>query len=700
MPKNVLKYEQNHLNKTVTPLKKKQIDLQKELDSLVNQYNLGIKKVATDSLSLDEKMEDLGNLNKMMKSQEYRYKKDVLLKRLSDQINKPYFAKIKFKEKEHADLNSYYIGKYAHYDDNKKYHVIDWRSPLASIYYNNNEPTKNVSYTVNAYGTNKTFTGNLESRVNFDIDNSTILAIYDNSLRIDLLKLRISQKSGGKLTDIVETIQKTQNEVIRANPNSVCVVQGTAGSGKTTIAVHRLSYILYTNKDTMKESDTLLISSSKVLLNYVSSTLPELDVIKIDRFTLSDLFSQALIDSGFVTYKNSILSTKTKKGRVLNSWDFLNFLNKKVNTLKLSIIEDLEIEKFYDYLNLQSYFSRSYATPIFETLNYMLENLVNKHYILKKELKSGNFTVEKEVNMLQDALLEIRKTLRKNSLKKIYKNVLTEFYALNNIDLKVNTNYYDTDDFSVLYILGKLLFGSNYKNKVYKQIIIDEAQDLGILNFMAIKMLGEKSGFTILGDLNQNINNFGTIKEWEEIEPIFVKENINFFDIPVSYRTTKQVIKLAKSILQNFVQNKHLPEAFEREGEEPEFKKFNSKKEILNKIAAEVINKRKNGDLKAIGIIECDKKDFYATSTFLKDKIKDLEVVYNQFENFTDSATYLINPNLVKGLEFDTVYIIDPNSAIYKSTVTNSKRLFVLVTRAINTLKIYYANPLSKLLLQ
>lgn len=676
---NILNKEQQHLNLTVNPLrlKKKQIEqelveVQKRLDELLIQLSH-----ASDH---DERSEIRGEMNGMLKSQMIEYKRNVLLKRFDHQINNPYFAKITF-----AGEN-FYIGKFANISTDPKYNIIDWRAPIASLYYNYTKPTADASYTIETDRGVTTNTGNFSERINFDIEKSKILAIYDNSLRVDLLKLRIKEKSGGKLTDIIETIQKTQNQIIRAKPNRVCIVQGTAGSGKTTIAIHRLSYILYTHQD-IKEKNTLLFSSSNVLINYVASTLPELDVMQVDTFTLEKYLQEILLYNN-VKLAFDKLENKDENSNTLNTWNFLNFLNNYVNKRKAEILQDLQEQTFYNDLGLYTYFTRTINKPIFENINNIYSNVKYRHFSLQQELKRGNFTVQDKLYDHEDAL-EYFKILYKNfNPINEYKNLLTEYSLENNIKITYNKN--NVDHLSAIFLLTMFLYGLNLKNKLYKQIIIDEAQDLGILNYFAVKQITLTNGFTILGDLNQATWGIGTITAWQDLNEIFGEDNIDFFDIKVSYRTTEQVIKLATKVLSNFPQIKHLPKAFERQGEEPKFKKFESRQKIIEQIIKEIKAKRKAGDIRAVGIIEPSEKDFEKTKEQLTNSFKDLKWVKDTFEDFNETGVYLIKERLVKGLEFDTVYVIDPSEKFIPYTVTGAKRMFVMVSRAINNLNIFY----------
>jgi DNA helicase-2/ATP-dependent DNA helicase PcrA len=686
---SLIKKQQKHLQTTVEPIRHKLKQTQQELKEIESELKR-LNEALAKEVDRNERGEIIGQIKGLIKSQNAYYKRDTLIPRLKSQVNNPYFAKILFKATDDNDFHSYHIGRFVHFAKKEQYRIIDWRSPIASLYYNYNEPTYNAEYEVSLQDREPfTVKGQISERVNFDIEMGKVLAIYDNSLRVDLLKLRIKEKAGGRLTDIVETIQITQNKIIRAKPNRVCIVQGTAGSGKTTIAIHRLSYMLYTYKDTIKENNTMLFSSSKVLINYVASTLPELDVMSIDTNTLEDYLIDILKYNEFELPKSFTIEPKNNQSNFLNNWDFINFIDKYANKRKTEILSDIQDQFFYEDLKLKTYFTRNVNNPLFETLQTINSNLKYRHYSLNEELNKGNFTVEDKVYDHEDALDYLKHLFKDFSLLNEYRNLLTEYSLETKNDVTLPKNKITVDHLSGLFLLGSLLYGMNLKNKLYKQIIVDEAQDMGVLNYFVIKHLGIGDGYTILGDLNQATGGLGTIKSWDELNKIFGKHSIDFFEIKVSYRTTKQLIEYAKNVLKKFSEIKHLPQAFEREGSDPVVKNFSNKKDLINEVSKIIKTKRKTGDIRAVGIIEPDEDGFENTLTQLKKNGVKAKWVKENFEDFSESGTYLIKEKLVKGLEFDTVFVIDPNQNLIPYNVTGAKRMFVCLTRAINNLYVF-----------
>jgi len=255
----------------------------------------------------------------------------------------------------------------------------------------------------------------------------------------------------------------------------------------------------------------------------------------------------------------------------------------------------------------------------------------------------------------------------------------------------------DIDELSIMYLLVDNLYGLDQTK--YKQVIVDEGQDLSLINYVAIKNLSEGLGITILGDLNQSTEDEMGLKDWQDLEEIFAKESITYHEIKISYRTTKQIIELAKSILQKFPAFKHLPEPFRREGEIPKIINFKNKIDLLTQISKDIESINSDNHQRSIGIIEPDQNQMDDTAHLLKSLNIDYIMVDEMFEDFNSAGIYLIPQSLVKGLEFDTVFLIDPNEKIFPKTPIGAKKLFVSCTRSINRLFIYGILKTNSLLL-
>ena len=700
MNSQVLKIETNRLSQTLRLLTSVFNSLKNEVGDLYKSYEEGLKDVAKE-LKRDDAVSAMSQLNKMMASKGY-INKIRYLQRLKSQLPNPYFAKIVFSPKSQNNTNSYYLGRFSFIPQDKTYtdfQITDWRSPIASIYYNYPGPAKEVSYMVPVnermpYIMTEALKiiGELKLRRNIDIEDQKIIGIYDNNLKVDLLSMALEQRSGGALEDIVETIQEIQNEIIRSNPDKVCLVQGTAGSGKTTVAIHRISYLFYTYPKEIKEKNTLLLTTSKVLVNYVAKTLPELEVYELTRDTLLDYLRKLLNSKGVALHLENTQSKRNDNFLQKNTFEFIKKLEKYTDNYENKIINYLQKQEYSGLLNIKSYIEKSRNLPFFERIENLIEDFKADIEVYKIKENRGDITIENICKQTKKALSELSK------LKKHFNPVKEYWTFLEQQNIKYRDKI-DIDDISGIYYLYYLLTGSTpLDGGKYAHIVVDEAQDLGILNYTVLRCLGTGSGFTILGDLNQATGDEAGIKHWEELNTVFGKENIDFYKIKVSYRTTKQIMIFARKILEKFSDFRYLPEPFHREGPLPVIKNFKDKAALLDTVVETIKALRKGGDNKSIGIVEIDPAKFEETKSYSKNEGLKYFIVDRDFENFTKTGVFLIPEGNVKGLEFDTVFVLNPNKNLYPNTAMSAKRLFVLCTRAINNLYIYHLGNLSELL--
>lgn len=684
--------ENKHLNHVLELLKDEYSSLQADVKQIENEYAAQLKE-ASETARQDDAVEIIKAANKMMDHRDYVFKRD-LIERMASQINTPYFARIDFTMSDTKSKMVIYIGKHSFLPKDLNYRISDWRAPVSSLYYNYQEPQQNVKYEFDVplkYQPwkidHKVIRGDLNLRRNIDIAFQKITGIYDNNLRVDLLSEAIKHKTGGILEDIVKTIQAGQNEIIRASPYRVNIIQGTAGSGKTTVAIHRISYLFYTFKDEIREDNTLLISSSKVLVNYVSKTLPELEIYSLTRNTLAGLIIE-IFKSNKLDFSEANF-TKKRNG----NWDEkIAIIQEKIKNFseeyKLKIHNELKVKSYYKELNIERQIQRMESRPVFYQLKSINDDIKNEISELNEGFGKGNLIISRKIDDLVLASKEIDKLL--SGFKPI--EIYNQFIGLKKFD-KRNI---DIDELSIMYILTDKLFGLDQIR--YKQIIVDEGQDLSLINYLAVKNMSENNGLTILGDLNQATDDELSIKNWETLSEIFVKDNITYHEIKISYRTTKQIINLARSILEKFPRFRHLPEPFRREGETPLLKNFETKIDLLCEIAKQIKELQKEGRPKSIGIIEPTQNEIDNTAHILKSLDIKYISVDEKFDDFESSGVYLVPQVLVKGLEFDTVFIVDPNERTYPNTEQGAKRLFVACTRPINRLFIYGIKTTNRLL--
>ena len=205
------------------------------------------------------------------------------LRRAEQARKKPYFGRIDFRDKKLKKDEVYYIGRSVIADNPAEPEVIDWRAPIASVYYD--AALGDVSYSVKGEGK---YDITLSRKRTYEIENDELKDFYDSDVvaNDELLTKYLARNKKAVLGEIIATIQQEQNEVIRKKPQHNMIVQGAAGSGKTTVAMHRISYILYNYEQEFAPEDFYIVGSNQVLLNYITGVLPELNVYGVSQMTM------------------------------------------------------------------------------------------------------------------------------------------------------------------------------------------------------------------------------------------------------------------------------------------------------------------------------------------------------------------------------------------------------------------------------
>ncbi len=216
---------------------------------------------------------------------------NLKLRNLIAAKSKPYFAKIDFLEAEKESSEKLYIGKMALIrEEDQELIIVDWRAPVANLYYE--ERLGDASYK-SPEGSVK---GQLQLKRQFSINDGKLEQMFDIDITTndEFLQASLGSSADSRLKEIVSTIQAEQNQVIRADMWTPLIVQGAAGGGKTTIALHRIAYLIYTHEKTFKPENFMIIAPNKLFLNYISEVLPELGVEKTKQTTFEDFAVQII----------------------------------------------------------------------------------------------------------------------------------------------------------------------------------------------------------------------------------------------------------------------------------------------------------------------------------------------------------------------------------------------------------------------
>ena len=453
---------------------------------------------------------------------------------------KPYFGRIDFSDALGKQEESYYIGRVGIARQTKEPAVIDWRTPVASVYYEN--AMGRGTYTVSAEGT---FEIDLKRKRSYEIESDRLVDFYDLDVvaNDELLTKYLSKNKTEVLGEIIATIQKEQNRIIRRSPKTNMIVQGVAGSGKTTVAMHRISYILYNYEKDFKPEDFYIIGSNRILLNYITSVLPELDVYGVRQMTMEQLFIRLLYeDWDGARYSYHSLNKNDDRNCVKGGGKWFRELERFCNDYEESQIS-------HDEVYMEKTGNLLLGRVLIDT--YLKENplmsMQSKCLMLNEILysKYENEILGKHVSFTPEEKKELEKKYRtyygrddwKGSIYEVYHSFLTK-QAGNGYDIDIPENSFDVYDLAALaYIYKRIKEIDPVREATH--VVIDEAQDFGMMAYCCLHYCMRGCTYTIMGDTSQNIHFQYGLNDWDELRKLVLSGPYDKFGLlRKSYRNT------------------------------------------------------------------------------------------------------------------------------------------------------------------
>ena len=627
---------------------------------------------------------------------------------LEKMIKSPYFARIDFKFDDEDEFEKIYIGRSSlRKNSYQEMYVYDWRSPIASVFYR--------------FMTGEAFydapcgrvTGELNLKRQYQIKNGILEYFFDSDVQIvdEFLRQLLSQNTTAKMKAIVETIQHEQDVVIRDMENDLLMVQGVAGSGKTSIALHRAAYLMYQGLQTkLSANNIMIISPNSIFEQYISNVLPELGEDNVISSVFEDILSELLngrkIQSRNDFLENLIVNSKYKEIS-RNSIEFKtsSFFREILDQFLIDIPRQwIEFEDVYYegkcVVSGQILKDKILGRP--ETpLGIKLEQL--EDYILEQIFGTGKGRGHKEEkNLIKQ---EIQKFI-KIDIVELYKILFSNeayFYSLlqnsnpsqniKNIwkytkeNLEADSLYYD-DAIAIAYLYLKIYGTNKYKN--IKQVVIDEAQDYYPLQYEIFNLVFSNAKFTILGDMKQTLAKKEDISFYEQIQKILNKKKSSLIMLDKSFRCTNEILNFSLKFIEQSSQIK----SFNRNGDSPKVYIADNSEIFIDEIVKEIKLCQEKGFQSICLICKTEKN-----STYLFNKIKhklDIQLIKNG--SVSDlQGVFILPVYMSKGLEFDTVLICDADSQNYHDE-DDKNLLYVACTRALHKLSLFCENEVSPLI--
>jgi DNA helicase II / ATP-dependent DNA helicase PcrA len=602
-------------------------------------------------------------------------------KRLQKLLQSPWFGRLDFSEIGNDQRVPVYIGVHAYFDEIQKANLIhDWRAPISTLFYDFE----------NGPALYETPGGMIEGAIllkrQYRIRNGKMEYMLESSLNIhdDVLQKELSKSSDDKMNHIVATIQRNQNAIIRNESSRELIIQGVAGSGKTSIALHRIAFLLYRFRNEISSPDILIISPNKVFADYISNVLPELGEEKIPEMGIEEL-ADGLLDGkyrfqSFFEQVSTLLEKKDEaykeRIRFKSSTRFMNKLNEYLSFIENNYFkgEDIIIKRYpipASYISEK--FSSYHRLPLFSRFNKIAEDIERDLLFYNQYEISGT-----ERN---DIRKRVAGMFKMTNLRAVYKDFYDWMEVPEMMKMAPKTTYEYADVFPLIYLKIKLE-GLKLYSKV-KHLLVDEMQDYSPVQYAVLSrvFLCKK---TILGDASQAVNSFSSSTS-DDILKVFPGAQV--MKLNKSYRSTFEIASFGKTIIPN-----DELEVMERHGRAPSFHLFKNESDELKFLKNRIPGFKKSG-YHSMGIICKTQKQAAHLYADLAESYPETVLLTEESAAFS-AGIIICSVFMSKGLEFDHVIVPGADSKNYREE-NDRYLLYIACTRAMHELDLSYVKQKS-----
>ena len=677
----ILEVAQKNLERT----EKRQAGLSEQLKEMLESFDVN-----------DKEMQALWNNTESLFQES---KREILRSRKASK--KPYFGRIDFTGAGLTEPESYYVGRAGISLDGVEPLVIDWRAPIASVYYENALGTCTYEVKDTVENETKVHEIDLFRKRTYEIADDKLVDFFDSDVvaNDELLTKCLAKSKKAVLGEIIGTIQKEQNAIIRKSPRTNLIVQGVAGSGKTTVAMHRISYILY-NYEQFRPVDFYIVGSNRILLNYITGVLPELDVYGVSQMTMEQLLARLLYED-WDDKKYRIVATDPNDKEAYRKGESAWFhkLEAFCEEYEAKVIptESVVIEKngtvLLEKKSIENYRKSNPQLSVQAKINALNEWLLGK---LENELtgKSISYTPEEKKELNRNCKVHFGRDEWKGSLFELYEEFL-EGQRKCGSKIFVEQGKYDVYDLAALAYLYKRIKEIDPIREA-SHVIIDEAQDFGMMIYATLAYCLRGCTYTIMGDVSQNIRYGYGLNDWEELRKLILTGDYdNFGILKKSYRNTVEISEFATEILRHGSFSIYPAEPILRHGNPVKLSAYDTEEE-MNRAMANIIENWKKEGHGTIAVICADEKEAADVTRMLG---KEMTLADNNPETAVfDEGVMVLPVEYTKGLEFDAVLLYHPSKAHYPSEDQYVKLLYVAATRALHELAVVHLHDLTELI--
>ncbi len=706
--------EERYLRETLRVIQRNVQNYEREVSRMQEEIDEMLEHYHDNDVELWSALNNTITLNEHMKR---------ALERNRRAQTKPYFGRIIFHDETLDKTESLYIGKGGISSDRTSQIVTDWRAPVANAYYENG--LGKSSYTA---PDGRELPIDLKLKRTFEIENGRLSDYYDTDVvsNDELLMKALSQNKEAVLGEIVATIQKEQNEIIRKSPYHNVIVQGVAGSGKTTVAMHRISYILYNYKERFRPEDFYIVGSNHILLNYITGVLPDLDVYGVRQMTMEQLFIRLLYEEWDEKscHVREVNNGEAFKGTEQWYRDLVAFIRKyEWDTIPRTDVS-LEPEQFVEGLQdgKAGVYDRRGETESCRRKVELMSREAAERYIRQ----NPSVSVQSKINMLNERLLaklrnefldeyahyteEERKAIRKayrgwyggrqqtRCIYDLYRDFLVG-QREKGYDATLPEDGYDVYDLAALALLYKLVKETEVVSEAH-HIVIDEAQDFGMMAYSVLAACIKDCTYTVMGDVSQNIHFGYGLEDWEALRALMLPDAEDSFGIlKKSYRNTVEISDFATGILRHGKFAVYPAEPVIRHGNPVKverIEKIGADWEDYALRGAEICRQWREKGYGAVGVV-C--RDTDSARRYAESLARHINIMESDPEKASFGDGILVLPvAYTKGLEFDAVLIMNPTGEDYPVDDGHAKLLYVAATRALHELCILHGENLTGLI--
>lgn len=658
------------------------------------------------------------------------------LRRLQLLKESPYFGRVDFRDQELDGVMQIYVGVASLVDEvTGEYWVYDWRAPISSLFYDYGVGP--AQYQAPA----GTVTGEITLKRQFRIEQGRLVYMVDSDLTIndDVLQLTLSKAADNRMKHIVYTIQREQNQAIRDEANRVLFVQGPAGCGKTSIALHRAAYLLYRYRGLLEASDIVIFSPNEIFGDYIQNVLPELGEDNIREATMHDYLEQEIApDWSWESYYAQLAyileedqdpdyPARLEAVAFKSSEAFYRMVNQYIKYLEANQFHFSDIEAWGQLIisgqECRRLFHETYSyLPIIQRLEkirrrvHYLLNPIRKERIAelvrkKAELPEHKGDNERELQRLSIAevkeelapLYEQLEQMLKMDTYQLYSGLFRasghverffdpkllppgwdQICRITQASLAAQKLLYE-DTAPFLYFQGKLVGWHELTG--IKHVIIDEAQDYSLFHYQIFRNVFPRAAFTILGDPNQAVHPYLRLTDFARAAAVFTEAGYTckVLQMTKSYRSTKEIGEFTSRLLTD----KQEIELVERTGDKPKVIAYGRNK---GEQLAKVIEASAAKGSKSVAVICKTQAEAKRTAKLLEGRAKFTLIAHDT--GYFPPGVVVVPVYLAKGLEFDTVIIASADQQVY-GREPDRQLLYTACTRALHQLIIFYEDQLT-----